>query len=393
MAPIRTAAKPKVATGGGCFLLAVVCAGLFGLVRLTAGAGNTERIILQNADTLRSRSGIRELIGHVRIKRGETIITSDRALYDPAAGKVILTGSVTLWEPARTIEARRVSYDEQSGDFEASGEVDMTIGDSLRIRCKLARYTELDRTVDLYDEVIIDNLSDNARITGRHGYWTREDEVGVIDQDPIYRLPDTEGDPPDTLTIVSKRLTFYRNSRSALFTGRVRLTRGDLKATADTLHHQPDSSLTVLSGGPVIYQRSDELSGRRIRIYYQGREVDRIFVNGDAVVDAQAKPGDSRRDHLVGERLIITTIDDSTRRVRVEGDARGLYHVWDEDDRYSGVNLSAADVIELLIVADQTESIALEGHTSGTFYPPGMEPEGIENEPGHIPGARMWGGL
>ncbi len=352
-----------------CFL------NLFTLAAITEG--KVERIELEHADTLRSRGNVRELIGHVQIRRGLTFITSKRALYDAKAGRVVLTGNVLLDEPGRKVRAERMTYNELTGDFEASKDVDMLHADSLRIRCDKAHYVELIGTVDLFDDIIIDNLSDGARITGRHGLWNQIEDSGIIDQEPVYRLPDETGDPPDTLVITSRRLSFNRSSRVAVFTGDVDLMQAEIHAMADSLRHLPDSSLTILSGDPVIWRGDDELTGRRIELYYEGRTLSRIFVQDDAVALSKPEENDSLRNYLNGITLSMTTVNDSTRIIIVKGDAKGEYHVWDSDTVYQGVNLSAADVIELTLISDKVTSIVLSGRANGAFYPPDDVPEGI----------------
>ncbi|MDP8238150.1 MAG: LptA/OstA family protein [Candidatus Hatepunaea meridiana] len=339
--------------------------------------GNAERIVLEHADTLRSSKGVRHLIGNVRIRKGETVIIADRAKYNPNSGQVNLTGKVVMQEPERRIDANRVSYNELSGDFEAVGDVDIVQGDSLRLRCRIARYYKENETVDLSGNVIIDILSDNSRITGDHGNWNQIDDSAIIDQNPVYKLPDEEGESPDTLAITSDILYFNRDKRTALFTGNVVLTRDDMRAVADSLRHLPDSSLTILSGKPVIWQNDDELTGDLIELQYAGRKLEKMFVIGSAQVLSKPRTDDARRNYVTGEKLELTTINDSTRIIYVEGNAQGEYHIWDENGNYRGVNISASDSIELTIVLDKTTSVILEGRAKGVFYPPEDVPEGV----------------
>ena len=347
---------------------------LFFLVAISEG--KVERIELEHADTLRSRGNVRELIGHVQIRRGPTLITSKRALYDAKAGRVVFTGDVLLDEPGQKVRAERMTYNELTGDFKASEDVDMLHADSLRIRCNKAHYVELIGTIDLAGDIIIDNLSDGARITGRHGRWNQIEDSGIIDWEPVYMLPDETGNPPDTLVITSEKLIFSRTTRVAVFTGDVDLMQDEIHAVADSLRHMPDSSLTILSGDPVIWRSDDELTGKQIELHYEGRILSEIFVQDDAVALSKPEENDSLRNYLSGITLTMTTID-SMRVIVVKGDAKGEYHVWDSDTVYQGVNLSAADVIELTLISDKVTSIVLSGRSNGAFYPPDDVPDGV----------------
>lgn len=364
--------REKIICLSACLLISVLKQG-FAVPRSEGG----DHIVLEHADTLRTKGGYRQLIGHVRIRRGVMVITSERARHDPNSGQVILTGNVMMEEPGRTIKAKHVSYNELTGNFEAREDVDMTQADSIRIRCKIARYDKETSTVDLFDDVIIDNLSDMARITGDHGRWYELENSGLIDQNPVYRLPDKEGSPPDTLVIVSERLAFDRETSSALFTENVKLVQTELWATADSLHHLPDSNRTILAGDPVIHQGKDELFGNWIELRSEGRQLSNMHVLGEAMAVSIPEEDSLLYNIMTGEKLKMTTLNDSSRLVRVEGDAQGIYHVWDEDGVYHGVNQSVADVIELTIVANKTTSIRLEGRANGVFYPPEYIPDDL----------------
>lgn len=338
------------------------------------------KIVLDHADTLRSRDGSRELIGHVKVSRAGTVINAERALYAPDVGRITLTGAVRMKDPDRRVAAQQVAYDERSGDFQAEGEVDMTFRDSIRVRCRSAHYREAIKTAELFDDVVIDILRDSSRITGSYGLFRTADSSGVVEGGTVYRLPDREGVPPDTLVITSEKLRFNRRDQSAFFTGDVRLTKGELLAVADTLFHFPDSNLTRLAGAPLIWHGSDELAGRTVEMVYEGRDLKRIEVEGEAVALSPARDRDPRRNRLAGRRLTLQMTDDSSRVVHAMGNAEGWYFVWDEKKGYQGVNIAAADTIRLVIVGKRTTDIKLQGKTSGAFYPPGSEPPEVEQD-------------
>jgi len=351
---------------------------LVGVLALLYAEPAPQKIILNHADTLRSRGDSRELIGNVKVTRGETVIHSQNALYEPQLGRIVLTGRVRMTDPARTVTADVVRYNERTGDFQAEGNVDLTAGDSLRIRCRSVLFTDRTKTAELNDDVVIDILRDNSRITGGYGTFNTNDSSGVIEEHPVYRLPDKQGkdslQAPDTLMIVSRKLEFSRRDESALFTGDVKMTKGEVIAVADSLFHLPDSGKSKLAGAPMIWRGREELSGHTIEIAYTGSDLSQIIVIGKAVALTPAHEEDPRRNRLTGDKLTLDTPDDTTRIVTSIGNAVGWYHVWSQKEGYQGVNVAAANRIQLNIEHDKTTAIALEGKTSGAFYPPGNEP-------------------
>ncbi|MFH0765241.1 MAG: LptA/OstA family protein, partial [Calditrichota bacterium] len=242
----------------------LILTGCLAALLLSSADGRPPKIILDHADTLRSQGDVRHLIGNVRIRQGTTKIQAERAYHNSRTGLVDFMGSVVLEEPGRKITAAQMSYYEPTGNFEAFGNVDFLQSDSVRIRAQTARYYEDLNRLDLFDQVIINNLSDGASIMGRRARWERGQDLAVVEGDPVYRLPDREADPPDTLVIKSQQVTYYKKTRAALFAGDVDLTRRDLISVSDTLFYQPDCNRTILNGAPVIWHDRDELSGRYI---------------------------------------------------------------------------------------------------------------------------------
>ncbi len=333
-----------------------------------------QKIVLEHADTLRSEGSVRNLIGDVVIIRGTQILRADAGRYDAVAGTVNLAGKVTLQEELQTLAAQFINVDDHTGNYEAIGDVDYVRQDSLHIQCWSAFYTELFKRLDLYNDVVITSFSDGTVITGSSGRWEETIQTAHIEGDPVYKRPQTNSDKPDTLTILSKKIIYNQQLNSALFIGDVNLLYGDLKAISDSLFHHPDSNITKLSGTPIIWHRSDQLSGDHIDITYENDDLKTIVVKGNGLVYTEAREGDLRRNRLEGNQLFITIINDSTRHVRAVGNAEAEYHVWDEQGVYQGVNLSAGDAIELTFAGKQVDQIRLIGGINGAFYPPRFTP-------------------
>lgn len=353
---------------------AVVGAALLLILAIRSNGVQSDKIVLEHADTLRSRGPVRELIGSVKVTRSGTTIRSERALYAPDAGRITLTGSVYLTDPDRSMRAHQVIYDEKSGDFNAEGNVDMTVRDSVRIQCRSARYTDINKTAELFDDVIIDIYGDTSRITGEYGQFRTNDSSGWVENSARYIRTDRGESGIDTLKITSDRLSFSRKDNSATFTGDVKLTRGDILAVSDSLFYEPNVNTTRLIGAPLIWRGSDQLTGDNVRLMYENKELRSIEVVGDGVALSPASDSDKRRNRLAGEKLNLTIINDSSRIVVASGDAEGWYFVYDSKKGYQGVNIAGAEMIQLDITGKKTTNIILEGQTSGAFYPPGQEP-------------------
>jgi len=333
-----------------------------------------QKIILEHADTLRSRGDERELIGNVLAHRSSQTMSANHGVYNSSSGIITLMGDVELSDPEQSLKASYISYNENNGNYEAIGGVDYQRPDSVRIRCESAQFTEAWQRLDLYRNVVVENLNDGTRITGGYGNWNEETSIAYVESKPVYRRPQPKTNPPDTLTIWSGRLKYDRPQNNALFTRDVNLLIGEVEAVADTLFHEPDSNRTTLNGSPIIWRKADQLSGKQIILTFEKNELKTVWITGDALMLSEAHAGDDRTNRLNGREALITIVNDSSRHVHAEGDALAEYHVWDEKDVYQGVNLSAGDVIELMFQGKKAQQITLMGSVNGSFYPPRFAP-------------------
>lgn len=359
-------------------LVIVVFLSVFRALTSATGTEN-EKIILDHADTLRTKGFVRHMLGNVQLHKENQTLNADRVLYDVNYGMVNLSGHVVITEPDQVLTSRRITYYEQSGDYESAGNVEFLKADSVKINCNFANFSSMDSLLRLFGDVRIENLRNGAIIKGDNGIWNDQEKKAFITGNPAYLLPDDDSTSTDTLVIKSLTIEYFHRDNSALFIGDVDLQKGDLLAISDSLFHQPDSGQTSLTGAPVIWQSIDQLSGQSIYLFINDGALDSIEVINEAIILTEAHEESDLLNRLAGDYLKITMLDDSSRIVHVEGDSQGEYYIWDEQKVYQGVNLSAADIIEIEIINEEVSKISLIGKTSGAFYPPGMEPDNYVN--------------
>ncbi|MBC8466027.1 hypothetical protein H8D57_03280, partial [bacterium] len=234
-------------------LVIVVFLSVFRALTSATGTEN-EKIILDHADTLRTKGFVRHMLGNVQLHKENQTLNADRVLYDVNYGMVNLSGHVVITEPDQVLTSRRITYYEQSGDYESAGNVEFLKADSVKINCNFANFSSMDSLLRLFGDVRIENLRNGAIIKGDNGIWNDQEKKAFITGNPAYLLPDDDSTSTDTLVIKSLTIEYFHRDNSALFIGDVDLQKGDLLAISDSLFHQPDSGQTSLTGAPVIWQ-------------------------------------------------------------------------------------------------------------------------------------------
>ncbi|MFN3821337.1 MAG: OstA-like protein, partial [bacterium] len=283
----------------------------------------------------------------------------------------------------RKVNAQSIRFFEDTGNFDAHGNVEIFIGDSLEVRCETVHYTDSSKILEMSRDLRIIFLRDSSVIYGQWGYFNIRDSTGTIGGNPIYRLPNKKREEP--LTIYAQILSFSQPDNWAKFIGEVKLTRGDLFSVSDTLFYQPDSQRIFLSGAPLVWYKRDRMSGKTISLHYEGENLTWANVENEAVVLSPSVEDSLKIHRLAGSHLRFLVIDDSTRLIESWGDAEGQYFIWDGSGVYQGVNICRADTITITIVNGEARSIVIAGKAIGEFYPPGFEPPGVVEKPSTVP--------
>jgi lipopolysaccharide export system protein LptA len=219
-------------------LLLVLChALLWMLVPGSVAAQTGGPVILEHADSLWNRmidgEAARELIGNVALLQGNVHITCDRALQFTGSGKVNLTGHVVVWDDSVTLTAPRGSY-----------------------------YRD-ERRAEGFEDVRLDD--GKSHLTAEYGEYRIEPRIAFFRTHVIVR--DTAS------TITADSLTYYRNTRKAVATGRVALYNhpDNVTITGGRLENDSPLQYSRVTVDPLLMQVDTSTSGGRDTLLVKGR--------------------------------------------------------------------------------------------------------------------------
>ncbi|MFA7329696.1 MAG: hypothetical protein WC326_01355 [Candidatus Delongbacteria bacterium] len=325
-------------------------------------------IVLDRADIMRTVEldgrTVRELEGHVRVLHNGRVFTFGLGRYDQAAGTLVCTEQVKVVEGERVVTADEVSYDERRETVSARGHVH-SWGDSLEAWADKGNWHNGLKQGELQVQARIRDHRHKVEL--KAGQVDADHEAGVYTatRQPELTLLET---PP---TVLNARQIQWRSSDSLAMARRdVRLTRDDFQATCDSLLWREQSERMDFLLNPVLTRGERRVQGERMTALLRDRkELDSLWVEGAALMDSPSDSVSTRlRDVLQGRRMELDFTDGKLESVYVDGQARSVIFLKDEDGR-PGMNVADAARIWLVLDDQKLRSVQMGGGMEARWVP------------------------
>lgn len=284
------------------------------------GQERREPVQIEEAGSFRA-TGVDEvfdLAESVRLKHGETVLTSDRVIYDRVNGIVRLFRNVRMIRGTTTLTADAAVYYEQ--DERAIGAGRVRLDDALdgvvltgnrmvftqdphravatgnpnmtwrqnesRINIEGFRleyyFTETSSLLKALakESVIVVDEGEGVTIYCDHAEYFKATDSARFSGKPqlVKRLEGDEGE----IVATGKGMTYAFEDRTADVFDSVSVVKGTLEGICDTLHYDSGGQQIDLLGNPVIRSVHSEITGDEIILEMEEGEVARALVTGNA---------------------------------------------------------------------------------------------------------------
>ncbi|MFM2138545.1 MAG: hypothetical protein RJA57_852 [Bacteroidota bacterium] len=298
---------------------------------------------------------------YIRDSSGRVIETRE-GFYNLATGKAEFGQRPVIRDGKTTITANRVAIDDSTGISQAIGNV--VIVDSAQ------------GTTILAGEVFRDNKRERFLATRKPLMIIRQEADSIfITADTLFsaRLSDLRAGEDslvkDTLRgtrvvtlkqkdSTNRYLEAYRN---------VRIFSDSLQAAGDSLFYSFRDSVFRLYQQPVVWAQQSQITGDTLLLHTKNRKADRVqaFPNSFLVNRLEAGIYNQVRAQRMDGYFTNGDIDS----VRASGDARCIYFIQDEDSAYTGINESAAEIMDIYFSRKELEKVVFRTRVKGTLWP------------------------
>ncbi len=340
-----------------------------------------ERIRLVRADSLISETVDNQEIwtgmGNIQLVQGDAFINCEWARLWEEENRALLRDRVTIYDGKRILKADRIDYSGQDRVESASGHVSLESNRRV-LKAERIDYFQEEERAFAFGNVVITDLVENITLKGDRAEYNRRLDYGLVEGEPhLVGVDSTSG---EEITVTGLKIEAWGEEQRVLVSDSVWINKGDLIATCQSADFQSDADLLVMTDQPVLWYREQEMKGGTIQVRFDHFRFQGGQIQGDATV---VSIDSLFQDVLRGETITIVASDDTIRSVIVEEQASSVYHVYDEQDEYQGMNSVTGDRIVLMLRDERIEKITVEsdpGLSTGTYTPnPSLEKAESEN--------------
>lgn len=335
-----------------------------------------ERLRLIHAGSLTGWSEkeetVRELVGDVFFRQDSTEIHCDRALQYVERAQVRLSGHVLILDPPKRLRAGEVWYHERTRDYQA---IDTpSLQDTSRtLHADTLIYREKADQASAIGRVLITEKNHRVRLQGQRAeYWRLRGYALVIGQ-PFFTELDSTG--VVVMTVSADSMEMFEDGRRYQLSGRVHVRRDSIDAYCGRLTYRRQAEKLYLTVHPRAERGADVMRGQEMEISLRKNEITGITLVKQSVVISRVDTSQcksERYDLLTGDRIEVTLQQRQVAAVIVKGQATSYYHLF-EDRVAKGVNKVIGDEMHLFFQNGAMDRIIISsapGSSSGVFYPP-----------------------
>ena len=374
-------------------------------------AQQKEDVSLDHADSLVgleiNGEKARQLIGHVRLHQGSTIITCDSAIQYLATQKILMQGVVEIRDDTlRMVGASGIYYPdlriaeafdrvllEEPGTILQAGygkyfvnekkayfKTNVLVEDSTSVltATELTYFREDQKSI-AEGNVKIVNAKNGITIFGDHFENYKKNHYSKVTGKPrLIQIDKNQKEKTDTLEVTAKLLESYQDTLERLIaTDSVRIIRGDLAAEAGHCTYFTDLDSIILKRQPFIWYTSggsdeNQVSGESIFVKLEKRKLKTVYVRERAVAISRA---DSlyinRFNQMSGQEITLHFANDKIQGVDVNMTATSLYYLFDKG-KGNGLNKSTGDQIRMTFIDGKIDKINAISNVEGQYYPEKM---------------------
>jgi lipopolysaccharide export system protein LptA len=343
-----------------------------------SGSGRLELIQAGQGELIKiNNREIRKLTGNVFFRQGDAYLRCYEALFEMSRDRVTLINQVEVFDGKHRLFADRIIYDGIGKTEKAYGHVQLE-QEGRFLTADSVFYQQENQQAHAFGEARLRDLLEKAVLSSDMIYFDRIADYGIAYGNPeIIRIDKTHG---DSLVIRGITMEGWGESGIAIVRDSVHIRQDDMSAFSSRAVYNSRNEILMLYGFPHMIEKQRVCSGDSIMVRLRQSEFDGGVIYGHAVIHTL---DNLYQDSLKGRLMTIQVESDTNRVVIVEKEAENTYHIFNDNEKYEGVNMIDGDRIVLEFKGDKLTYVRVESdpaESRGTFVPAGQEKAVKANE-------------
>jgi lipopolysaccharide export system protein LptA len=317
-----------------------------------------------------TESGKVVLTGNLVVEEDSLTLRAPRGIFHRDTRRTEAFGGVALDDGSVHLTAEYGEYllDARRAFFRRNVVVRDT---SSRLNADSLIYERDERRSVAMGRVLLYLTGDNVTITGRRMVNYADSQFTVVTGEPGLVQVDTSSEGRiDTLVVRSRIMESYREPvRRLVAIDTVRIVRAELAARAGRANFFTDADSILLRQSPVIWYGETQVAGDSIDVFLFNRSLREVDVLGDAFALSRSDSLHADRyDQLSGNRMRLYFENKALQHIEVDVQASSLYHLYEAAEA-NGLNKTSGDRIVMTFVRGKIDAIRIFGGVEGQYFP------------------------
>jgi lipopolysaccharide export system protein LptA len=253
---------------------------------------------------------------YTRIENEEGVLETSEGNYNTETNKIVLYKGNQIENEDYTIQGDKLDYDNET---------------------KLGY---------AYGHVVIEPKDSSLRIEGNYGEFDREKQESFVADTAVA----VQYFKDDTLYVTADTLYSFQDSsdnRTFRAYHHVFFFMNDLQGRADSMEYLFSDSLIILTGKPILWADSSQISADTIWIYMSDNQADSMSMSKNCFVVSLADS--SGFNQIKGRDMEAQFIDNKMHRLLVSGNSESIYFAKDDEtNSYLAMSKSSSEKLEIL---------------------------------------------
>jgi lipopolysaccharide export system protein LptA len=147
----------------------------------------------------------------------------------------------------------------------------------------------------------------------------------------------------------------------------VRMYRDDIQLVCDSMHYSGKESRARLTGDPVCWNGSNQVSADTVLVYFKNNELDYLYGFNNAIT--VKREGENEYDQMAGKEMFAYVRDGDIYLVDVKGNAETIFYPREEDGSYLGVNKTQSSYVKVFLTDRTVDYVVFTTSSSGVISP------------------------
>ena len=252
--------------------------------------------------------------GPTTIRDSANTLYAEDGWYNTQTGAADLQKAPSIYNDTQFIKARKILYNKENGDGEATGEVHIEDYEN--------------RTIVKGNKVIYNDKTKLATVSDSAMF------ISYNETDSLYLHADTLWTLPDTVQDEKIIKAYYG----------VRFFRADVQGICDSLTYFTKDSLVQLFDQPVLWSDFQQLSADRIELYQHANSPDEMKMYQNSFIVSEVDSGSY--DQIKGKNMIGYVVNGELDYIDVDGNGQTLYYAREENE-VIGINRAESSNISI----------------------------------------------